>query len=179
MSQKCSIEYCRAKAGANWDKLFKEAAFREALEVCRWESYAAVLADLSLVAEGYLRPHAGGGLAGLADWLAGAFEAGLAAYPIPAHRPEGWGAEVVMLRRRLADAQLTAPQPVHAVGRTAGNRIYGLLPIHPSLRKDDRELIRNNVRFGLCRSYEDMTRRVEPARMARVTIGETDGGAEP
>lgn len=167
VSQKCTIEYCRAKAGTFWDKLFGEPSFQAALGVCHWEGYAAVLADVVVVAEGYLRPHAPD-LPRLSGWLTEAFSAGLATYPVPAHRPEGWGDVEQALRLRLAAVQLSPVQPVHLVGQTSGNRIFEVLPIHPSLRRDDRELVRNNVRFGLCRSYEDMKQRVDPARVVRV-----------
>ena len=58
-------------------------------------------------------------------------------------------------------AQSSPPEPVHRIGKVAGGRIFDLLPIHPTLRRYDRDLIRDNVRFGLCRSYEDMEKRVK------------------
>ena len=59
MSQKATIDYCRARAGLGWQKLVSEPEFVAALEACRWQAMASVLADAMLVTEGFLRPHAG------------------------------------------------------------------------------------------------------------------------
>ncbi len=167
VAQRTAIEYCRVRAGLDWDKLFLEPPFRAAVEVCRWEAYAAVLGDLAVVAEGILRPHAEDGLPRLADALTDAVAWSLARYPVPEHRmPDGWGAETAALRRRLAAAQIAAPEPVHRIGTAAGDRIFEVLPIHPRLRGHDRELVRNAVRFALCRSYEEMIGQLVPAAVA-------------
>lgn len=161
LSQKCVVEYCRAKAGLNWEILFEEAPFRAALDICRWEAFAAVLADMSVIGEGLLRPHVGERHVDLADALTRYAAQALAAHPLPAHRPEGWDDAIAALRRRLALCQLAAPLPVHEVGRASGARIVELLPIHPRLRRDDGEVVVNNIRFGLCRSHEDISRRTD------------------
>lgn len=161
LSQKCVVEYCRAKAGLNWETLFAETPFRAALEICRWEAFAAVLADMTVVGEGLLRPYAGMRHADLADALTRHAERALAAPALPTHRPEGWGDAITALRQRLALCQLAAPLPAHEIGRASGARIVELLPIHPRLRRDDSEVVVNNIRFGLCRSHEDISRRAD------------------
>lgn len=169
VSQKCTIEYCRVRAGYNWDLLMRERPFLDALEICRWDALAFVLADLAVIAEGWLRPHAAAAAnddAILADRLVADVAATLAAHPVPAHRPEGWGGEIEALRQRLAAVRMAAPKPVHEVGKTAGGRIFDTLPIHPSLRTHDRELITNNIRFNLCRAFEDMEAEVDPVPVA-------------
>src|SRR5213593_5292945 len=57
IAQKCAIDYCRGKTGLASYALFTEKPFLDALEVCRWETFVVVLADLLIVAEGHLRPH--------------------------------------------------------------------------------------------------------------------------
>lgn len=170
VSQKCTIEYCRVRAGYNWDLLMRERPFLDALEICRWNALAYVLADMAIIAEGWLRPHAGAGGDLLADRLAADFATTLAGHPVPQHRPEGWGSEIEALRQRLAAARLATPKPVHEVGKTAGGRIFETLPIHPSLRLHDRELIANNIRFNLCRSFEDMEAEVDPVAVAAAYV---------
>src|SRR5262245_63396611 len=56
IAQKCAIDYCRGKTGLASYALFTEKPFLDALDVCRWETYAAVLGDLLILTEGYLRP---------------------------------------------------------------------------------------------------------------------------
>src|SRR6187551_2833371 len=57
IAQKCAIDYCRGKTGLASYALFTEKPFLDALDVCRWETFVTVLADLLILAEGCLRPH--------------------------------------------------------------------------------------------------------------------------
>src|SRR5688572_32940935 len=56
IAQKCAIDYCRGKTGLASYALFTERPFLDALDVCRWEAFAAVLGDLLILAETALRP---------------------------------------------------------------------------------------------------------------------------
>jgi hypothetical protein len=58
IAQKCAVDYCRGKTGLASYALFTEKPFLDALEVCRWETFVTVLADLMILAEGCLRPYA-------------------------------------------------------------------------------------------------------------------------
>ena len=51
IAQKCAIDYCRGKTGLASYALFTEEPFLKALDVCRWETFVAVLGDLLLLAE--------------------------------------------------------------------------------------------------------------------------------
>jgi hypothetical protein len=175
VSQKATIEYCRARAGLNWDKLFAERAFQAALEISRWEAFAAVLADLLVVVEGRLRPSLADRPALLADWLAAIGRDILARHAAPAHLPGGWSEAEAAIRRHLADAQLGGPRPAGEIGRTAGARVYETLPIHASLRGHDRELVTNNIRFGLVRAAETMTDRLDLPALAAEIRAEAGG----
>ena len=50
VAQRSVIEYCRARTGLNWGKLALERQFLDRLEVCRWEAYAIVLAEVAELA---------------------------------------------------------------------------------------------------------------------------------
>ena len=161
VSQKTVVEYCRIKAGVRWQKLFKERAFLEALERSRWISMRAVLCDLTVIVEGYLRDSAHPYEMRLADALATTVESILTEYD---HAPE-WRDEnraiVDELRRRLARAQMADPLPPDRVARTAGNILFDALPVHEMLRQHDREVIVNNTRFGMVRFWETMMSRID------------------
>lgn len=162
--QKCTIEYCRARSGLMWDKLFLEQAFLDALEFSRWEAFEAVLADTTLIVEGKLRCHASDP-AGMVGPLAELARDALYAYDLPAHRAAGWDDVIADLRTRLARAQLAAPQLSYEIARTAGRRVYGTLPIHPTLTNHDEELVTNNIRLNLTRVAEDMTGQLRPGEI--------------
>ena len=157
VSQKSALDYCRARAGIGWTQLFREDEFGRAIERCRWESYAAVLADVGEVALIYLR-HCGGDGPGLAVGLGRAVRAALVRHPVPAHRPD-WDETCDVAQARLHRALLAPPRSVHRVGRSSAGKVFEVLPIHTNLKAHDREMVVNNVRFLLCRVYADMEAR--------------------
>ncbi|HSV29497.1 MAG TPA: hypothetical protein VLL76_08055, partial [Candidatus Omnitrophota bacterium] len=143
IAQKATTGYCRTKAGANVELLFKEQTFLEALEVSRWGAFGLVLADICLVAEGFLRPFARGREDDLAAWIVSVFDGHCAANPRPGAEGDGWAAEKAEFRSRLARSRLAEPIPAANVGFDTAQRIYDALPVHPSLRREDFELVQN------------------------------------
>jgi hypothetical protein len=173
LAQKTTVEYCRARSGFFWQKLFGEAGFRDALDVCRWGAMAAVLADQVIVTEGFLRRHADGQEAALGAALIALFEdilRGYAADVLPEQRA-GWDDLTAELPARMARAQLGEPHGPAEIARASGGLVYDLLPIHKSLRGHDREMMMNAVRFGMVgfhRKLEEVVR--DPAALARDVI---------
>ena len=159
LAQKSTIEYCRARAGLQWQKLFGEAAFKEALERCRWEAFALVLADMTVLAEGRLRSHASGRVLELAEGLGALYEQILNSHPMPVHRSD-WHDRSEALRQRVGRAQLASPPRTDEIAGVSGRAIFDLLPIHPSLRGHDRLMIFNHIRFGMLTFAERFDRRV-------------------
>ena len=160
VAQRSVIEYCRARTGFNWEKLSLEQTFLDRLEVCRWEAYAIVLAELAELALIRLRR---GGVADPEAYLPGlvaAAQAALLRHPVPSHRPD-WGDAAEAIERHLARAILAAPRPVHLVGVRSADAIFDLLPIHADLRPQDREMFRNSVRFSICGAFDAMSRCME------------------
>jgi hypothetical protein len=166
VSQKSALDYCRARAGIGWAQLFREDEFGRAIERCRWDSYAAVLADVGEVALTYLR-HCGGEGPDLATELGNAVCAALVRHPVPAHRPD-WDEACEAAQARLYRALLAPPRPVHRVGRSSAGKVFDVLPIHTNLKAHDREMVVNNVRFLLCRVYADMESRLDGPALVRV-----------
>ena len=100
--------------------------------------------------------------------VAAAARAALLRYPVPGHRTSwAWASDLV--EQHLAQALLAAPRAVHLAGIGAADAIYAQLPIHATLRPQDREMFRNSVRFALCRVFDEMTRRFDvPALVLRL-----------
>jgi hypothetical protein len=168
LSQKSTIDYCRARAGFGWQKLTSEATFLAALEACRWQAMAAVLSDMILVTEGFLRPHAGKDLPRLAEGLGAVFHLILEHAPAPESARAAWPSLIEETRARLARAQLGSVHNPGDIAKVSGARIFELLPIHPSVRQHDREVVVNNIRFGMVAFSETLARAVEtPAELAR------------
>lgn len=167
LTTKCTINYCRVKAGANAKKLFGEAAFGDALEICRWEAYALILGDFMRVAEAHLRQPAGTQAEKVADRLVKAYGEILMPCPRPGNPDAGWAGTVEELRTALARARMAEPIPSYEIGRASGRIIYDAMPIHKSLRREDAEVVINQVRFGMVSLQQELERRLDvPAVLA-------------
>ena len=179
MAQKCVFEYCRARSGVLSMKLFKEQAFLDAMHHSRWTTYALVYCDVAEMIEGVLRPHARGSLKLLAKGLARMGERTFASHGLPEGAPEDfWSGAVERLEKRLALAQLHAPRPVRDIPKTEIEAILASLPIHPSLRGQDFELLQNHLRINLVRIYEDFLASADLQRLGAELspeTAETDG----
>lgn len=166
MAQKCVIEYCRARSGVLSMKLFKEPAFLDALHHSRWTTYGLAYCDIAEMIEGVLRPHSSGSPNQLAEGLARIGERTFASHGLPAGAPDDfWAGAVARLERRLALAQLHAPRPVRDIPKTEIEAVLASLPIHPSLRGQDFELLQNHLRINLVRIYEDFLARADRQRL--------------
>lgn len=142
VAQKSIVDYCHMKTRLVLTELTREKVFAEAFDEARRAGYAAVLADLIAVVEAHLRKSAGArsrelpaALARLYTDCLARFEDGIARDDAPA------------VERRLAQLQLAAPKSSAEIALTSGNAVFDALPLHPSLRKDDREPVVEGVRF--------------------------------
>ncbi len=173
VAQRSVIEYCRARTGPNWDKLFSEPSFLERLEVCRWEAYATVLAEVAELALIRLRRDGAGDAASCLPGLVEAARAALLRHPVPAHR-SSWDDATEAIERHLARALLAAPHPVHLLGIESATAIFERLPIHADLRRQDRIMFQNTVRFAICRVFDETRCFDVPALEA--ALGTAGGG---
>jgi hypothetical protein len=157
VAQKSVIEYCKARTGLNWEKLSLEQSFLDPLEVCRWEAYAIVLAEVAELALIRLRRDGAAAPEAYLPGLVAAARAALLRHPVPGHRTS-WADAAAAVEQHLARAVLAAPRPVHLVGIRSADAIFDLLPIHADLRPQDREMFRNSVRFAICGAFDAMSR---------------------
>lgn len=174
IAQKCAIDYCRGKTGLASYALFTEKPFLDALEVCRWESFAAVLGDLLIVAEGHLRPHVAAEqrrqlTAALIDLHSAVF----ASLPAPVHRAQGWGDVIESFVPRLEAASAGSAQQALDVADHSAKRLFDTLPIHISMRELDEEPVYGSVRFRMIAVSQEMQRRIAAADLAARLVAQT------
>jgi hypothetical protein len=164
LAQKTTVEYCRARSGMLWQKLFGEQAFRDALDV---------LADQVIVTEMFLRRHADGREAALAGALERLYRQVLAGYgDVPPQQRVHWDELEAEMGARLARLQLGPPHAPDEIAKTAGARVFDLLPVHKSLRGQDREMMINAVRFGMVGFHRKLTEVItDPAALVAALTG--------
>jgi len=167
IAQKCAIDYCRGKTGLASYALFTEKPFLDALDVCRWESFAAVLGDLLILVETALRPHVEPSARGrLGEALARLYERVLCGMPLPAHRGQGWAEDVQAFRLRLEGAGAATPRQALDVADHSAKRMFDNLPIHSSYRELDEEVVYGAVRFRMIATNQELRRRIAAAEIA-------------
>lgn len=157
IAQKSVIGYCLVKTQLPVAELAKEKRFADAFDRSRWEAYAAVLADLVVVTEMYLRPAAGPRAGDLVDPLSRLYAAILARHPAPAHLSDGWASLASAIAGRLEGAALAERPSIARVAETSAERLFETLPIHERLREPDKPAIVANVQFlmvGLARRFD-------------------------
>jgi hypothetical protein len=171
IAQKCAIDYCRGKTGLASYALFSEAPFLKALEVCRWEAYAAVLGDLLILVEAHLRPDtAPEQRARLCEALS-ALHAEVLRATMPVHRPEGWADVLAAFPLRLATASAAPPQGAAAVADHSAKRLFDTLPIHSSYRELDEEVVYGAVRFRMVAMNQELQQRIAGAALVKELLG--------
>jgi hypothetical protein len=161
IAQKCAIDYCRGKTGLASYALFTEKPFLDALDRCRWDSFAAVLGDLIIVAEGKLRPCvAAGERSRLCAALAGLYPVILATVPPPAHRVDGWAEAIASFALRFAEASKGQPRQALDVADHSARCLFESLPIHTSYRELDEEVVYGAVRFRMIAVSQELSGRL-------------------
>ena len=171
IAQKCAIDYCRGKTGLASFALFTEKPFLDALEICRWETFGAVLGDLIIVTEGQLRPHVTAAEhPRLCDALAGLYAAVFVAVP-GAAPPVGWKEDRAEFALRFRAASQGRPQQALEVADHSAKRLFDTLPIHARYRELDEEVVYGSVRFRMIAVSAEMQNRLSPRALAKALVG--------
>jgi hypothetical protein len=178
ITQKSVIGYCHVKTRIPINELMREQRFADAYEVARWEAFAAILADLVVVIEDRLAGAAVPRRAELAGPLVALYARLLANHPAPAHRPAGWADAAAALAHRLAEPP-AAPQPIAAIARTSGRRVFDTLPIHSTLRRYDEEPVIANVQFMMVGLASQIDARLDAAAVVGDLLAAPDRLPEP
>lgn len=170
VSQKCITEYCRSKAGVNWDKLMLEADFLDVVNVSRWQAFVHVLDDIVIILEGLLRPHCDGRLEELANALVALEDDVIKAHDIPIVPDGGWSEHLHQLKSRIGFLQEGPPHAPREIAKSSGEKVFEVQPIHGKLRHHDHELVVNSVRFLMMGVHGKMLDLIDPDQAVSVLI---------
>lgn len=166
VAQKTVLDYCRVKSGRQEKLLFADPDFQIALAHCRWQTFIPTLGDVTALAESWLRPHAPGREAALAEALALLHDAALAAETIPDDAREAAAAAPDALRRRLAEAQAVPPVPANKLRLVAESPLLATIPVHAEQRVGESEAIRGALRFHMISTQQEMERAFDAPKLA-------------
>ena len=166
IAQKCSDDYCRNKVGLSHYALGEEQTYRDALNICRWEGYAAVLAGLAAVTQRFLLD-AGFNAVRIEAALVALCKRVLAQHPAPTHGRRGWDDLIAALPGRLRAARADPPQPFAEIAAAAGRRLFEVLPIHHSYREFDEPVVIGAVHFNFVGFSDRFRREVDTIAVGR------------
>jgi len=155
-SQKCITEFCRVRAGVHWEKLFREREFEDALLASTWASFTPVLAMMTEMVEGVLRPAAISADANVRGQLVRVAADIRDAMTLPPQADASlWKNQSEMVDEALARAALAAPRPVRYLPDPLARTVFESLPLHESVVTNDDDYIFNNLRMNLLRAHDD------------------------
>ena len=165
VTQKTVIGYCRVKTLYDYEKLLTEAAFRDGMEICRWEGYAGILGDTLIIVEGLLRPDREPERTRLADSLAALYPR-LLAEAKAQHRTD-WSDWQEAFARRFALTRQSEPVPPHRVVEDTAKLVHELAPLHPRLKREDQEVILGDLRMHMVAMHAAMLKRFRREALLR------------
>ena len=173
IAQKCVIEYCRARAGINWQRLFSEEPFQRAVHAAAWRAWALTLCDVTQMLHALLRPHVPSeeeqALLDALEHLAMRVIAGeTARQPLPAQLPASFVQDTKeRLRALLRELRGSTPLPVKDIPRARAKELFDIIPIHADLKAPDEDYVFNTLRVYLVRAADDLRAAADMPALAR------------
>lgn len=177
LSQGASYSYLRARTLLAGPRLFQDADFGFALQICKWEAFAVAAQDLILILEAELRPALPADPGARARGLAKLYRDVLESESVPEHRADkGWMDAIAEFDARLTTYMAAEPLKPDAISIATALRILEHAPVDDSVRKADKMMVVNNVAFRMI-DYQatlrksldmpafaiELTRHMEPA----------------
>ena len=154
LSQRSVVDYARNELGSLSAQAFADPRFQDKLAICRWEGFAAALADMVVLVQARLVTADGDSARAVIDARLGdLYVAVLADYPAPEHRAQGWDAEIAGLRSRLA-LRPVGPASPRAFAEATGGMVFEMLPFAPRDPIENRMVLENAFAFGMI-SFND------------------------
>lgn len=156
LAQRATYEFSRNTLAWHGQHVLGDAKFNEVFAICRWESFAAIAAEMMFLT----RAHLAGGQS-LDPPLVRVYADVLGEYPNPAHRPEGWGDCRAALLARFGGIPDTRPPDIKAMGYRTGAFIHSKAPVRSKNLEEERAVLGAAVTFGLISFNDRLPQRLD------------------
>ena len=167
VAQRSTYEFVRNTLAWYGQSAFGDSKFNEAFAVCRWEAFASIAADMTMI----VRFHLAGGAA-LDPSLLKLYADMLGEYPNPAHRTEGWADRHAALLSRFAALPDERAPDLTAMGHRTGALIHDKAPAHSKNLSEERAVLAAAITFGLISFQDRLPRRLDGPAL-RLALGGT------
>lgn len=162
LAQRATYEFSRNTLAWHGQHILGDAKFNEAFAICRWESFAAIAADMTFL----VRAHLAAG-PGLDPPLLAVYADVLAEYPNPVHRPQGWSDCHAALLARFGATSDSRPPELKAIGYKTGVLIYGKAPVRANAVEEESAVLGASMTFGLISFNDRLPRRLDTAALVQ------------
>ncbi len=165
LAQRLTYEFSRNTLAWYGQHYFNNKGFNDVFRQCRWESFARLAADMTLMAFGRMPGARGDDRQALEVRLRDVYLAILAEYPVPEHRAGGWADLDAAIADRLSQVQPPVETDMLTLATT--KIIFKTLPVFSENRAGDFDVVKNAVGFGLVAFADRLGRRVDFERVGR------------
>ncbi|MCP1337123.1 esterase [Futiania mangrovi] len=167
LAQGASYSYLRARTLLAGPRLFQDADFGFALDVCKWEAFGVAAQDLILMIEAELRPSLPVDARLRAAGLARLYREVMESEAVPPHRAgRGWDDLYSEFDARLAVFLARPPLKPDAISIATALRLLDHAPIEDSVREADRMMVVNNTAFRFIEYQAKLRRTLDMRALA-------------
>jgi hypothetical protein len=168
LAQGAGYSYIRARSGLMGPRLMQDAGFGTSMDRCKWEGFAAIAGDLILIVETELRPYG----SGPTDFWRRHYRTVLAAQAMPEHRAgTGWSDRIAEFDSRLDAHRAQPPRGIEVLCAHGAEVLLEFAPVEDRIRRFDREMVVNNVKFRVIEHIDALRRRADwPALAAAINL---------
>jgi hypothetical protein len=171
LAQRATYEFTRNTLAWFGQHHFGYEQFNDAFRICRWESFATILAGFSVAARDRLVDPGQSESPLLNRGIIASYRTMLLAYDVPRHRTH-WDDATEELRVRLLAAE---PVPLRSIAAQAARRIFDHLPVKSANQREDLRVIGNAVEFGTVAFHDRMMKRLSIAPTRDALCRDTTG----
>ena len=178
VAQKTLYGYVKTRMGTRYPRMFEDDLFIASIDIAKMHVFAACLSDLTIFAVSRAR-QSGLDDATCLELAERCFDAGLADNYDQARRVEAFSAidAKTAFKRRLAFVEWDAGADSAALFSASPVALFEWAPIAPDLKRHDREIVVNSIRFAWRDVRAQFDKRFDgPALVADVTGRQSAGG---
>lgn len=168
VAQKTLYGYLKTRMGTRYPSMFEDDVFVSSIDIAKMHVFAACLSDLALFAASRALEDESADKSAYRDLALHCFRRGLRENEEQSLGIEGFSPVEALaeFERRLAfhdwDSSLPAPELFTA----SPAALYEWAPIAPQLKRDDKEIVQNSIKFTWRDVRVQLDKRVDPAAIA-------------
>lgn len=168
VAQKTLYGYLKTRMGTRYPSMFEDDVFASSIDIAKMHVFAACLSDLALFAASRALQGESADQSAYRGLALHCFRRGLRDNEEQSLDTEGFSlAEALAeFERRLAFYDWGSGLPAPELFTASPAALYEWAPIAPQLKRDDKEIVQNSIRFTWRDVRVQLDKRIDPAAIA-------------